>query len=244
MKKLIAMLLALTVVLGLAACGTKAPAETTNNTTTNTTTDNAADDSVMSYADYMAAEMDSEVTVNCWVQATQSWWDNKITVYAADKDGAYFLYEMKCAEEDSKKLVPGTQIKVTGTKGEWAGEVEIMDATFEIVESGEVYVSSPVDLTDKLGTDELINYQNQLAAFTGLTVKEISFKNDGGDDIYVTLTKDDKDYNFCVEVYLTGTETDVYTTASGLQAGDIVDVEGFVYWYEGVNPHITAISVQ
>jgi hypothetical protein len=41
------------------------------------------------------------------VQATQSWWDNKITVYAQDQDGAYFLYEMACSEEDAAKLVPG-----------------------------------------------------------------------------------------------------------------------------------------
>jgi len=25
--------------------------------------------------------------------------------------------------------------------------------------------------------------------------------------------------------------------------GDVVNVEGYLYWYEGVNPHITAISV-
>ena len=28
-----------------------------------------------------------------------------------------------------------------------------------------------------------------------------------------------------------------------LQAGDVIDVEGFVYWYQGMNPHITAITV-
>ena len=50
-------------------------------------------------------------------------------------------------------------------------------------------------------------------------------------------------YDFCVEVYLTGTDSDVYTTVGELAEGDVVDVEGFVYWYEGANPHITAISV-
>ena len=34
---------------------------------------------VMSYAEYAAAELETEVTVACCVQATQSWWDNKIT---------------------------------------------------------------------------------------------------------------------------------------------------------------------
>ena len=46
--------------------------------------------------------------------------------------------QKKMAEEDYEKLTPGTKIKVTGYKGEWAGEVEIMDATFEIMEGNYV----------------------------------------------------------------------------------------------------------
>lgn len=223
MKKLIATLLALITVCGLVACGNTA-----------TTSD---------YSNYMAAEMESEVTVTCYVQATQSWWENKITVYAADKDGAYFVYEMACSEEDAKKLTPGTAIKVTGTKGEWAGEIEIMDATFEFVKGAKSYIAKPVDLTAKLGTEEMIKYQNQLASFKGMTFKSMSYKDETpGKDIYVTLTKDGKDYNFCVESYLTDKDTDVYKAVEALKAGDVVNVEGFVYWYEGMNPHITKIA--
>ena len=197
--------------------------------------------SVMTYEEYMAAEIDAPVYIEACVQAHQSWWDNKITVYAADEDGAYFLYEMACSEEDAAKLTPGTMIAVKGYKGEWAGEIEIMDATFEFVE-GDSFVAEPVDLTDTLGTDELIDYQNQLASFKALTVKSISFKNDGGDDIYVNLTKDGKDYSFCVEVYLTGTDTEVYKTVAALQPGDVINVTGFLYWYEDVNTHITEVT--
>ena len=63
-----------------------------------------------------------------------------------------------------------------------------------------------------------------------------------GDDIYVTVTLNDKDYSFCVERYLTGPETDVYTAFATLTAGDVVDIEGFLYWYQGPNPHITAVA--
>ena len=255
MKKLIATLLALVLALGMFACGNKndAPSTTAPKTEPTQTTAPVEDttapvntgvvEGAMTYAEYAAAELETEVTVACYVQATQSWWDNKITVYAADKDGAYFLYELACSEEDSKKMVPGTLLKVKGVKGAWAGEVEIMDATFEFVDSAEKFVATPVDLTAKLASDELINYQNQLAAFKAMTVKEISYKNgEPGDDIYVTLTKDGKDYNFCVERYLTDPESDVYKTVGTLKAGDVVDVEGFLYWYEGVNPHITKIG--
>ena len=195
----------------------------------------------MSHADYVAAEMDSQVTVETYVQATQSWWDNKITVYAQSEDGAYFIYEMACPEADASKLVPGTKIRVTGTKGEWAGEVEIMDATFEILKGS--FVAEPVDVTALLGTDELIAHQNEKVVFKGLTVSKVEYKNgEPGDDIYVTFTYGDGTYDFCVERYLTGPETEVYAAVGELQPGDVVDVEGFLYWYEGVNTHITAVT--
>ena len=44
-----------------------------------------------------------------------------------------------------------------------------------------------------------------------------------------------------MERYLTGPETEVYQTVGTLAAGDTVDVTGFIYWYEGVNTHITGI---
>ena len=198
---------------------------------------------VMTYAEYDAAEMDAEVVIETYVQATQSWWDNKITAYTQDEDGAYFLYEMACSEEDAAKLVPGTKIKVTGYKGAWAGEVEVMDATFEFVEGGETFVAEPMDATELLGTEELIKHQNKKVSFKGLTVEAIEYKNgEPGDDIYVTVSLNGQKYDFCVERYLTGPETEVYAAVGELKAGDVIDVEGFLYWYEGVNTHITAVA--
>ena len=34
-------------------------------------------------------------------------------------------------------------------------------------------------------------------------------------------------------------EDDVYL----LEVGQTIDCEGFLYWYEGVNPHITSVTV-
>ena len=232
MKKFIALLMAVMMVLALGACGNEKAGDDIN----------AKSEGVMTYAEYAAAALDAEVVIEAYVQATQSWWDNKITVYAQDKDGAYFLYEMQCAEADAAKLVPGTKIKVTGYKGEWAGEVEVMDATFEFAGDTK-YIAEPVDATAWLGTDELIKHQNQLAIFKGMTVEAIEYKNgEPGDDIYVTVSKDGNKYDFCVERYLTGPETEVYQTVGALAVGDKVDVTGFIYWYEGVNTHITGIS--
>ena len=262
MKKIIAMLLVLTIALSFAACAktetpaTEAPAAEAPAVETPVddapaapeegVLDGGADiavDAVLTHEEFMAAELESVVCVETYVQGHQSWWDNKITVYCQSEDGAYFLYELACSEEDAAKLVPGTKIRVTGDKAEWAGEVEIMNGTFEFVE-GDSYIAEALDVTELLGTDELINHQNEFVAFTGMTVEAIEYKNgEPGDDIYVTLGYNGASYDFCVEIYLTGAESEVYTTVGSLNVGDVVNVEGFLYWYEGVNPHITAISL-
>ena len=238
MKKLIALLLALTLALAMAACGnTNAPESTPAPETTEAPKD------YMTYAEYDAAAIDAEVTVECYVQATQSWWDNKITVYAQDQDGAYFIYEMACSEEDAAKLTAGTRIRVTGYKGAWEGEVEIMDAKFQFVEGADIFVAEPLDVTDLLGTDDLIKHQNKKVSFKGLTIEKIEYKNgEPGDDIYVTVKKGENTYDFCVERYLTDPDTDVYNAFAELKAGDVVDMEGFLYWYQNVNTHITAVT--
>ena len=247
MKKLIAIMLAMLLVLSLAACGetkteTKDPAPEVNNEQTNEEQTNEDEVTVMTWDEYMAAELDAEVVVECYVQGHQSWWDNKITVYAQDDNGGYFMYEMACEEADAEKLVPGTKIRVSGVKAEWSGEVEIVDATFEIIE-GDTKIYEAEDVTALLGTDDLLAKQNMFVAFKGVTLKEVSYKNDEpGDDIYVTVTSGDADYSFCVEMYLTGPETDVYKAFETLEAGTVVDIEGFAYWYEGINTHITSIA--
>ena len=230
MKRIIAVLMLLCMVVSLAACNKNEfdPAKKSEG--------------VMTYTEYDAAAMDAEVVIEAYVQATQSWCDNKITAYLQDPDGAYFCFEMACSEADAAKLTKGTKIKVTGTKGQWAGEIEIMDAKFEFVES-ETWVAEATDVTALLGTEDLIKHQNKYVTFKGLTVVGIEYKNgEPGDDIYVTVSKDGAEYSFCVERYLTGPETEVYTAVGALQAGDTVDIDGFLYWYEGVNTHITGVT--
>ena len=229
MKKFLAALLLLCMVFSCAMAETVAPAP------------EAKGEGVMTYAEFAAADLYSEVVIETYVQATQSWWDNKITVYSQDMEGGYFMYEMACSEEDAAKLVPGTKIRVKGEKIEYAGEVEVGSGTFEILEGS--YIAEPVDLTALLGTEELISYMNQKATFKGLTLEKLVHKyGEPGDDIYLTFSLNGATYDFCVERYLTGPETDVYAAVGALTAGDVIDVEGFLYWYEGVNTHITAVT--
>lgn len=244
MKRFLALSLALVMVLALAGCS--------KDQQKKNVPDEKKSEGVMTYEEYMAAELDSQVTIEAYVQAKQSWWEDQATVYTQDGDGAYFLYNMACSEEDYEKLTPGTKIKVTGFKSEWSGEVEIIDATFEIEEGS--YVAEALDVTDLLGKDELIDHQNQFVSFKGMTVEAVNDAGDAytynwdgsgsdGDDLYFNVSLDGQVYVFTVESYLCDNTTDVYKAVTELKVGDVIDMEGFLYWYEGVNPHITSVTV-
>lgn len=235
MKKLLAILLTAACALSFAAC--------------------QSGEKALSHAEYMDAALDSEVVIETYVQAKQGWWEDKATVYAQSEDGAYFLYNMACSEEDYAKLTPGTKIKVKGFKSEWSGEIEITDGTFEILKGN--YIATALDVTSLLGTDDLIKHQNELVSFKGMTVEAAGKDADGNDvaflysydgsgqegsDLYFNVSLNGQTYTFTVESYLCGPDTEVYSAVKALKIGDKIDMEGFLYWYNGVNPHITAVT--
>ena len=250
MKKLIAMLLALTMVLALAAC-TAEPANTPDPETTAATdpvesepveTDPVESEpaaQVMTYEEFMAAEVDQIVTIESYVQATQGWWDNTIVIYLQGPDGAYFSYGTKCSEEDAAKLVPGTKIRITGTKAEFNGEIEVMDGEFEFIDGAEAYIAEPMDVTALLGTEELAQHMNKKVSIKGATVAAANdegaaflYKWDGsgkaGDDLYFNVTVGEQTYNFCVESYLTGDGSEVYEAVESWKVGDVVEYGGLL----------------
>lgn len=248
MKKSLVLILALTLVLAFTACGSGSKDDPS-----------VKSEGVMTYAEYASAELETQVVIEAYVQAHQSWWDDKITVYAQDKDGAYFIYNMSCSQEDSEKLVPGTKIRVTGHKAEWAGEVEIIDATFEFLEGS--YIAESRDVSTLLGLDELADYQNQFVSFKGMTIEtyekdgvsydcafvyndDNSGSRDSDSDLYFNASLNGTTYTFCIEYYLCNNTTDVYKAVENLKVGDVVDMEGFLYWYNGANPHITSVTVK
>ncbi len=248
MKKYLALVLAASLTFALFGCGSSDSGSASDEKS----------EGVMTYAEYAAAPVDSQVVVETYVQAKQSWWKDsesgteQATFYTQDKDGAYFIYDMPCSQEEYDKLVPGTKIKVTGYKAEWSGEYEIIDATYEIEDGS--YIAEAKDVTGMLGKDELIDYQNQFVSFKGMTVEDAGngqaflykWDNSGsdGDDLYFNVSLDGNTYTFTVESYLCDNTTEVYSAVKNLQIGDVVDMEGFLYWYEGVNPHITSLTVK
>jgi len=254
MKKLLVTLLSLLMVFGLVACGSKKTEETKTEETTEkkeeTTTDKVA-----THAEYVAAAVGTPLTIQAYVQDTQGWWEGHQQVYLQDKDGGYFVYELEVDEETSKKLVPGTKVQISGTRAEYAGEIELGEDDLgnkpkldKIIE-GDTWTATAEDVTSLIGKDELKNHMNKLVSFKGLTVEAAPLYNwDGsgkqGDDVYITVSVNGNKFNLTVESYLRGKDTDVYKAAENLKVGDVIDVDAYLYWYEGANPHVINITVK
>lgn len=248
MKKLLTIMLSMLMVFGLTACSKSEPEEpnTDDNSNGTVTEPVSAKDN---YESFMAADVDAEVEVLMYVQAHQAWWEDNgqgvMTLYGMDNDGGYFVYNAKMDEATANSIGEGTLVKVTGVKAEWAGEVEIMDATVEVLGDEETTVYEAKDVTESIADSEaLMAYMNQKVAIKGLEVVKVDVKDSEYDpDLYIECKLNDTTVNLCVENYLTGPDTDVYQTAKDLEAGTIIDVEAFLYWYEGANPHVTSITV-
>ena len=63
-----------------------------------------------------------------------------------------------------------------------------------------------------------------------------------GDDLYFNASLNGETYTFTVESYLRGPESYVYEAVKELKIGEVIDLYGYLYWYEGMNPHITYIE--
>ena len=215
----------------------------------------------MTYEAYMAAELDSEVVIMGAIQAKQAYYpqdgEGSATLYLQDETGgAYFVYNLPCTEKEYEMMEKGKFMKVKGYKSMWPqvdGEVEVIDPTWQF-EDGE-FIAEAEDVTALLGTEELVDKMNKFVSFKGMTVEPIGeggeaflYNSEGtgqeGDDLYFKVSVNGAEYTFTVESYLCGPDTDVYKAVKELKVGDVVDLEGFLYWYEGPNPHITAVTVK
>lgn len=207
---------------------------------------NEKSEGVMTYAEFMAAEMMEPVVIEAYVQNKQAYYEAKQTasLYLADADGAYFCYDCSMTKDQYDELEPGAKVKISGEKAEYSGEIEVGAGKVEAIEADD-YVAPAKNVTALVGDQEaLAAKMNQKVVFKAMVVTEISKKESDSDpDIYFTAGNENGSISFCVESYLTGKDTEAYMAGEALKVGDIVDVEGFLYWYNGANPHVTAISL-
>ena len=92
MKKFLAVALVVMMVLSFAACSAKEDPKKKSK-------------GVMTYAEYDAAAIDTEVVVETYVQAKQSWWENKATIYTQDgKPSAQWEIQVLVTEQGHEVL--------------------------------------------------------------------------------------------------------------------------------------------
>ena len=250
MKKIVTLLLALTLLVSLAACGKSG---------SNWANPAVKSSDAMTWAEYTAAADDTPVVIEAFIQGVYAYSAEygNTSLFLADADGAYFVYRLPCTAEEYAKFEYGQKIRITGYRASWAGEIEVAaDAQFELLDGK--WIPAAVDATAFLGTDELVNYQNAAVTFTGLTVapstdadgNEVAFlynwdgSGQDGSDLYFNVTANGQTYTFTVETDQTAADSDVYAAVKALNVGDTVDVEGFLYWYEGPQPHVTSVTVK
>ncbi len=248
MKKTTALLLVLVVILSLAACGKS----------TGDVDPNAKSEDAMTWAEYNAAADDDPVIIEAFIQGKRVYSAEygNTCLYLADGDGAYFVYRLACTADEYAKFVDGQKIRIEGYKASWAGEVEVADATFKLLEGNWIADVLPAD--SLLGTDGLIDHQNAFVSFNSLTVapstdadgNEAAFlynwdgSGQDGDDIYFNVSLNGQTYTFTVETDQTPADSDVYAAVKALNVGDTIEVQGFLYWYEGPQTHVTYVGVK
>ena len=157
--------------------------------------------------------------------------------------------------KEYKKLKEGQKIRVSGRKHQWLGNIEIAEATYEVLDGS--YVAEAQDVTDLLGTDGLAEYKNRKVCFKDL--KSVDFEDPGGDllryaygpdgngeqgdDLYFCAEKDGETYTFVIESRFFDSKSKLYKAVEDLEEDCVFDLEGFLYWEKGALPHITKVTV-
>ncbi len=268
MKKYLALILAVIMVLAFASCGNNDSNVTTEAPKTNApadvTTEAPATDifakseGTKTYAEYLAAAKGDVVTIEAFVQAKADTFEQygNTNLFLADKDGAYYVYRLTIkSADDWAKIKVGTKMKITGVKTDYKGLIElggndeVTPGTYEILD-GE-YVADAVDITDKIGTDKISDYMCKLVTVKGTVVAKdgaaFTYKYNGtgaqGDDAYFWFKVGSNDaIQFLVETDIANKDTAVYKAVEAFKDGDAVTLTGFAYWYDGIQLQVTAVN--
>ena len=261
MKKLILLILAFVLVFAMAACSSGPVPANNTNTDNSSNTIRPEDVSAMSYAEYIAAGEGANVVIEGYVQKYALNRDfHNVSMFIQDENGgSYYAYRAVCSDEQAAKLVEGTHVKVSGKKASWSGEIEIGEGCiFYILEGNKVF--DAVDISGKLADlQALEKMMNQKISAKELLV-EYSTSSEGkvsaflynwdgsgaagsNNDLYFNISHGGAGFTFCVESDEDPEGSGTYDAVTGLHFGDIIDLEGMLYWYNGPNVHVNRINV-
>ncbi|MBO4770147.1 MAG: hypothetical protein J5563_05135 [Clostridia bacterium] len=250
MKKILAVLLVAVLAIAAVACTPKQPAENTNKP------DTEKGEGVLKYSEFIAAADQAEnIAIEAYIQGKvySSQYQN-VCLFLADADGGYYVYRMPCTDADDAKLVIGQKVKITGSKAIWKGLHEFKEgtATYEILEGN--YIADVADITNETDLSKFMSMKVAVkgAEIVAKTVDGTDYaflyqwngSGDEGDDIYFDVKIGEATYTFVVETDLADKDSAAYKAIQGIKIGDKVDLEGFLYWYDGAQLQVTSVTVK
>lgn len=214
----------------------------------------ADDPAIMSYPSFLEAEEDSPVTIEAYVQAKEALRNGYCCLYVQNEEGAFYLPRMHCSQEEFDSLEIGRKIRVNGYKSHWNDSLEISDATIQMIDGS--WIAEAKNVTSLIGTEELIQHQNEKVCFHGMTVETMpdghsvwysgwdNTAPEGEDsELYFRASHEGTICDFTVKPSLCQNVQDVLHTLQALQSGDTVDLTGFLRFYNGALPRITEITL-
>lgn len=212
------------------------------------------DGSTLTYNEFMATNYGEQVTVAGYVQAKMAYisegQNTSLFVKDQTSDNAYFIYNAIMTQDVYNSITEGTPIKITGTKNVFNKQIQIANATVEVL-SGTPVVTNPIDITT-IFASSASDYLNRKIQLTGFTVETFSdgavfhygYNGSGsnGDAIFFNASYNGVTYLFTVNNYLTDPSTEVYTAVQNLQAGQTITIQGYMYVYENPMVQVTSIT--
>lgn len=216
------------------------------------------DGTTLTYNEFLATNFGEQVVVAGYVQAKMSYiaeetGDGNTSMFIKDQtsDNAYFLYNVRLTQAVYDSITEGTPIKVTGTKQVFSNEVEIANGTIEVLSASPV-IAQPLDITTIFASSasDYINRKIQLSGFVVETWEDGAIFRYGyngtgsaGDAIFFRASQGGVTYTFAVNPYLVGgAESTVYTAVQGLQQGQSITIQGYMYFYETPMVQVTSIA--
>jgi len=205
--------------------------------------------SVMSWADYVAAEKDAPVAVRGVVTAIfcKSQGASYNGMYLQDNDGGYYIYSMANDVDPAEAGIKvGMTVQVSGIKDIYSGTHEVKDAAAEIIDA-EIKELVVFDYTEifqnaaSLADEALAGKQSQLVTVKGVTIVPqddtvssgyFKFKV-GNKETYVRISS-----SVCP---IPKAEQDAFKAAHKEHAGWTADVTGVISVFNG-NFYLTPIN--
>lgn len=215
---------------------------------------NRTEADVLDYAGFLNADGSEPVCIESFLQEKETLQEGRTRLFLQDEQGAYEVFGLACTPEEYEALTPGRRLRIRGYKTEFAGRIQITDATAEALE-GE-WFAEPVDVTAALGTEELKEFCGRRVEFRDLRVEPMfdgvspyftGWDNMGseeqGSDLYFTASCGEETCAFLVNAALRGPDSGVYQAVQNLQVGQSVHLVGILSWYNGPQPLVTELEV-